>query len=335
MPPWYLMQHRDPALIDQLLQRENQGAYLHEGQPCAEPVQYFIPYLFLDQRQTSTPEESEAVRQVRGVLHSYVFIHAPAERVQQLVDSDWNRGCVSQLSYKRSHAGEPLYVPDDEMQRFIATLKSNQLRYFVGQPLSDFTEGDSVTLHLAPWEGHHAVISHIALRNGHARLTVSMDLLGDIIRISFPDIQEGDITVDDPDRERLLSGNLLSNFEDEVIKTLGHKNDTASLHRIYAYRDIHVDEPGDLRRFTALMLICAHLLGDRDARDAYLTQLNGWLSEAAKPRTDTEAYMTTAIFIATRNPNLRDAVKSYLRATPASSEALRRLFAKAKRLRCR
>jgi transcription antitermination factor NusG len=329
------MQHRDPALIDQLLQRENQGAYLREGQPCVQPVQYFIPYLFLNQRQTTTLEEAEAVRQVRGVLHSYVFIHASAERVQQLVDSDWNRGCVSQLSFKRSHGGEPLCMVDDEMQRFIATLKSSQLRYFVGQPLSDFTEGDSVTLHLDPWEGHHAVISHIALHDGHARLTVSMDLMGDIIRITFPDIREGDVTIDDPDRKRLLSGNLLGNFEDEVIKTLGHKSDTALLHRIYAYRDIHVDDPGDLRRFTALMLICAHLLGDRDARDAYLAQLDEWLSEAGKPRTDTEAYMTTAIFVATRNPELRDAVKSYLRATPDASDALRRLFAKAKRLRCR
>lgn len=335
MPPWYLMQHRDPALIDQLLQRENQGAYLREGQPSAEPVQYFIPYLFLNQRQTSTPEEAEAVRQVRSVLHSYLFIHAPAERVQQLLDSDWNRGGVSQLSYKRSHGGEPLSMVDDEMQRFIATLKSSQLRYFVGQPLSDFTEGDSVTLHLDPWEGHHAVITHIALRNGRARLTVSMDLMGDIIRITFPDIREGDVTIDDPDRKRLLSGNLLGNFEDEVIKTLGHQNDTASLHRIYAYRDIHVDDPGDLRRFTAIMLICAHLLGDRDARDAYLAQLDEWLSEAGKPRTDTEAYVITAMFVATRNPELRDAVKSHLRTNPDSSEPLRRLFAKAKRLRCR
>jgi hypothetical protein len=63
--------------------------------------------------------------------------------------------------------------------------------------------------------------------------------------------------------------------------------------------------------------------------------LDEWLSEAGKPRTDTEAYMTTAIFVATRNPELRDAVKSYLRATPDASDALRRLFAKAKCLRCR
>lgn len=335
MHPWYLMHHRDPAMIDQLLQRENQGAYLIESQLSAQPVQYFIPYLFLNQRQTSTPEESEAVRQVRSVLHSYVFIHASAERIQQLVDSDWNRSCVNQLCFKRNHGGEPLRVLDDEMQRFIATLKSNQLRYFVGQPLCDFTEGDSVTLHIAPWQGHHAVISHIALRNGHARLTVSMDLMGDIIRISFPDIQEGDVTIDDPDRKRLLSGNLIGNFEDEVIKTLGHNNDTSPLHRIYAYRDIHVDEPDDRCRFTALMLICAHLLGDRDVREAYLTQLNEWLSEAREPRNDTEAYMTTALFVATRNPGLRDAVKSYLRLASEHSDALRHLFAKAKRLRCR
>lgn len=329
------MQHRDPVLIDQLLQREKQGAFRKDGQESLPQVQYFIPYLFLSKHQATSQEDAEAIRQVRSVLHSYVFIHASAERVQQLVDSDWNRGGVSQLSYKRSHGGEPLSMVDDEMQRFIATLKSSQLSYFVGQPLSDFTEGDSVTLHLDPWEGHHAVITHIALRNGRARLTVSMDLMGDIIRISFPDIKEGDVTIDDPDRKRLLSGNLLSNFEDEVIKTLGHQNDTVSLHRIYAYRDIHVDDPDDLRRFTAIMLICAHLLGDHDAREAYLKHLNEWSPEMNKPRTDTEAYMITAMFVVTRNPELRDAVKSYLRTNPDSSEPLRRLFAKAKRLRCR
>lgn len=331
---WYLMQHRNPAMIDQLLQRENQGAYLHDGQTCAETVQYFIPYLFLNQRHTSNQEESEAIRQVRSVLHSYVFIHASEERVQQLVDSEWNHGGISKLSYKCSRGGEPLRVLDDEMQRFIATLKNNQLRYYVGLSLSELTEGDRVTLHISPWEDHHAVITHVALRNGHARLTVSMDLMGDIIRISFTDIKEGDVTIDDPDREHLLSGNLLNNFEDEVIKTLGNKNNTASLHRIYAYRDIHVDNPDDLRRFTALMLICAHLLGDRSAREAYLTQLNEWLVDD-KPHTDTEAYITTAIFVATRNPDLRAKVKSYLQTYPTPSEALRRIFAKAKRLRCR
>ena len=326
---WYLMQHRNPAMIDQLLQRENQGAYLNDGKTCSKPIQYFIPYMFLNQRYTSTQEESEAIRQVRSILHSYVFIHASEERVQQLVDSEWNRGGISKLSYKRSRGGEPLRVLDDEMQRFIDTLKNNQLRYYTGLPLSELTEGDRVTLHISPWEDHHAVITHIALRNGHARLTVSMDLMGDIIRISFTDIQEGDVTIDDHDLEHL------NNFEEEVIKTLGNKNNTASLYRIYAYRDIHVDNPDDLRRFTALMLICAHLLGDRSALEAYLTQLNEWLVEDDKPHTDTEAYITTAIFVATRNPDLRAKVKSYLQTNPTPSESLRRIFAKAKRLRCR
>ena len=335
MHPWYLMQHRDPALIDQLLQRENQGDFLQNEQQPLPPVQYFIPYLFLSRQQTASQEEAEAVGEVRSVLHSYVFIQAPAERVQQLVDSDWNRSGTSQLSFKRNHGGEPLRVPDNEMQSFIATLKSNQLRYYVGQPLGELNVGDSVTLHIDPWEGRHGVISNIALRNGCANLTVGMDLMGSIIRITFPNVKEEEVSIDDPDRQRLLSGNLLDNFENEVIKTLGHHNETSSLHRIYAYRDIHVDDPDDLHRFTALMLICAHLLGERDARAAYINQLNQWLSEANAPQTDAEAYITTALFVATRDPGLRDAVKAYLRNGNEHSESLKRLFAKAKRLRCR
>jgi len=299
------------------------------------PVQYFIPYLFLAKHQATSQEDAEAIRQVRNVLHSYVFIQAPAERVQQLVDSDWNRSGVSQLSYKRSYGGEPLQISDDELQRFIATLKNSQLRYYVGQPLGDFVVGDSVTLHIEPWEGYHATISNIVLRSGRACLTVRMELFGSIIPITFPDVKEGEVSIDDPGREKLLSGNLISNFEEEVIQVLGNGRDTAPLQRIYAYRDIQVDNPDDLQRFTALMLICAQLLGDLEARNAYIKRLGKWLPETNLPRTDTEAYMLTALFVALRNPVLRDYVKAYLRATPNHSEVLHRLFAKAKRLRCR
>ena len=83
------------------------------------------------------------------------------------------------------------------------------------------------------------------------------------------------------------------------------------------------------------MLVCAHLLNEQAERNAYLAHLQSQLSANGNPTTDAEAYIALALFVATHDPNCREAVKCYLRSHNGQPEMLRRMFGRVKRMRCR
>lgn len=358
---WYVMTYLKPAQIEWLLQRENLGEFVREGDPKPEPLEYFIPFQFLLRIPTApvptssaddyadrkvADMEAEVDNGVREALHNYVFIHADEQRIAQLLESEWNRSGSLHLYHYRTPSGELLRVPDGEMRSFIETLRNRQLRYYIGQPIDAMNVGDTVTLHIAPWEGRKASVTRIEVRGGHTRLTVTLDILGNLTRVTFPDIYEGDISFDDEAMGRLVNGNLLLNFEEEMVSILAHRfghkptdeerrRTHARLARLYAYHNVKIDDADDYLRFTSLMLISASLLGEKEAAKQYVSQLNEHLEGKTEASTGTEAYMMLALFVALRDPALREAVKAYRNSHEDCPEVIRRMFSKVKRIRCR
>lgn len=362
MSYWYILCHPSPSQADWLLQRENLGDFRREGDPVSEPLEYFIPFQFLLRAPTPAAPASVADdyadrvvsdlqacedNGVREALHSYIFIKADEGRITKLLDSEWNRGGRLHMHYCRTISGEPLRVKDDEMRRFIDTLSNRQLRYYIGQPLSAIEVGDTVTLHIAPWEGRKATITQLESRGGRSKLTVTIDILGNLTRVTFPDVHEGDVTFDDEALERLVTGNLLSNFEQEMVSVLGlrfgrnsadvedRRHTQSRLARMYSYRAVLFDSDDDQRRFTALMLICASLLGEKDAKQNYVNQIGEWLGGRNEAADATDAYLLLALFVALRDPSLRESVKAYKNSYDDCPEIIKQLFARVKRLRCR
>ena len=359
MSYWYVLTHLNPAQIEWMLQRENLGEFRRADEPALEPLEYFIPFQFLLRAPTTPPADSDeyvpldpvelqalADNGIREALHSYVFIHAEESRISKLLESEWNRSGRLHLFQYRNSSGEALRVPDDEMRRFIDTLRNRQLRYYIGQPVSSIEVGDSVTLNIDPWKGRKATITRLQVRNGHTRLTVTLDILGNLTRVSFPDIHEGDVLFDDEATARLINGNLLGNFEEEMIAVLGRlfgrkptDDDRRRAHtrlaRLYGYRSVLLDDTDVRHRFVALMLICASLLGEKESKKRYVKQVQDWMGDRTEPVNDTEAYLQTALFVALRNPVFREAVKTYKNTHEDCPDTLRRLFSKVKHLRCR
>ena len=361
MTYWYVLTHLNPAQIEWMLQRENFGEFRRDGEPMPEPLEYFIPFQFLmrapvPQAPASVTEDyvarditdfiAEEDNGIREALHRYIFIHADEQRIEKILNSEWNRAGRLHLFQHRDSDGTPLRVPDDEMRRFIDTLRNRQLRYYVGQPIDSIEVGDTVTLRISPWEGHKAIITRVEVRGGKTRITVTLDVLGNLTRVTFPDVHEGDIFFDDETIARLINGNLLHNFEQEVFTALARRfgrnpsdddrrKATSHLARLYGYRSVIIDDPDLQRRFMALMLICASLIGEKEGKKMYVRQFQEWLGGRTEPVNDTEAYLLLALFVALRDPALRDAVKTYRNTHPDCPETLRRLFSKAKRLRCR
>ena len=361
MSYWYVMMHPNPAQVEWMLQRENMGVFRTPEELAPEPLEYFIPFQFLLRAPTDAAPDSvledysdPIVRDqqalddngVREALHSYIFINADENRISKLLESEWNSAGRLHIFHCRTISGEPLRVRDDEMHRFIDTLRNRQLRYYIGQPVDAMEVGDTVTLHIAPWEGRKATITRLELRGERTKLTVTIDILGNLTRLTFPDVRDGDVTFDDEALGRLINGNLILNFEQEMLSVLArrfgrkpteddYRRDNSRLTRLYGFRGIIVDNPDEQQRFTALMLICATLLGDKDAKKNYVSQLREWLGDHKEPANDTEAYLMLALFVAQRQPSLREAVKSYRDSHDDCPDIIRQLFSKVKRIRCR
>ena len=340
------MIHLKPQLIDIMLQKENEGSLCATGAP--QPVDYFIPYLMMQRM----PDDQD----IRQELHHFVFIHATEERIRSIVDAEWNRSARLRMYHYRNHEGQAIKVSSSEMQLLRETIQSRQLKFFFGHAIDEMTVGDTVCVQMAPWVGKKGTITKMAVKKGKLNMTVRIDIADNQWSVNFTDVKEGDVIFDDASKERLLSGNLLKNFEKEMVDILDNKychkvsemeahRDTSRVTRMYGYSNITIDNPDDQKRFTALMLLCAYLLTDAPARDAYTSQLQDWLGESnPAPASDvhpsmeacssTDAYLMLALFVVTRDPNYRDAVKRYLKSHPSDSpDILRHLLKKVKELK--
>ena len=358
---WYVMLHRNPQWIETMLEKEQKGELLNPLQQSLglqpEPFEYYVPYLYM------RPDVSD---EIRRIFHHFVFVRASEKRIQELVASDWNTLTRQRLVHYRSKSGSQITISDQELQQLRDIIYNSQLKIFFGVPTAAVREmavGSRVLLRIKNWENHPGVIERIRLRKDGVSIRVSFNILGRTKSVTFDDLHDGDITYADDNTQRLISGNLIRNFEHEVALVLGHWFGKISaekklqyairLRRLYAYSDIQIDEDDDLRQFTSLMLICATLLSQTEASEQYRTQLWQWLihrnatdlntsgsqivayddPDRIATMTYTDAYMMLALFVSTRNPHLRDAVKVYRKQHPDCPEILGTLINKVRDIR--
>lgn len=336
------MIHRKPQWIESMLERESRGELLtleqQERDYKPEAFEYYVPYLYM---------RPDASNELRSIFHSFVFIKASERRIQELVKSDWNTRTRYSLFHYRNRAGKVITISDREYEQLKDIIYNTQLRVFFGIPTASVRNmkvGSKVLLQIKNWENHPGVIDRIHLKKDGVRVRVAFNLLGQTKRVIFDDLHDGDITFADNETEQLITGDLVRNFEHEVSILLEHRfkkqgemvngkwlngksDDFTRLRRLLVYSDIQIDDEEDRKRFLSLMLICATLLPDKEASKEMREQLEECLMfnpriPVFNPQSFTEAYMMLALFINTRDPRMRDAVKAYRKQHPDCPQIL-------------
>lgn len=351
--PWYILCHLNPTWIEQVLQKDSDGWFAAADGTKLPPYRFYIPYHHMPLLTTNTYAEAydapgyNPVKEENGLrndLHDFVFIQATAHRVEQIMKSDWNRKTRLHLHYYRDPNGEKVTIPDAEMQLLIRTLQDHHLTFYFDQPVADFSVGDAVKLQIVPWTGKSAVIKAIHVKGGQTDITVSLNIFNRTKSINFKNIHVGDVLFEDTHKGRLLSGNPITNYEEEIIDILSHRytqkpseevmeKDSLRLKRLSTYSHIFVDGAYDAARFVALKLICAYLRQEKHKVEHYLNEVQALLAGRTTPADDRDAYLMMALFIKTRNPNWRDAVKSYRNTHPDCPDILRRYHSIVKNLK--
>lgn len=355
--PWYVMCHLSPQTIETMLQKDCDGKFLAEGEEPLPPFRFFVPFQSIPvihapksaQKENTSdkhyrPQDDQNA--LRYDLHNFVFIQAPAWRVEAIVKSKWNTNARLRLYHYRDTNQKVVTVSDAEMRQLMATIQSKHLQFYIDQPLDDFAPGDRVTLKLEPWEGRHGIIKQIAIRRGQLCMTISMNILGRTKSINFTDVHVGDILFEDKERGRMLSDNPIANYEEEILDLLSHRfghshteempeADRLRLKRLSTYNHIYVDDADERMRFASLKLICAYLLQNHKKRETYQQEVVDLLGNKLTPTIDAEAYLMIALFITTRQVHWRDAVKEYRNTHPDALPSIRRFFATIRNLKAK
>ena len=343
--PWHVLCHLNPRQIEVLLRKECEGQFLRDG-GRPSPFRFYIPYLYMPVAEA--PDASEYTSELRNDFRNFVFIQAPAARIDRLMAAEWNTKARLRLYHYRDHEGKNVTVPDAEIRSLMSTFRDQTLKFFIGQPVDEFEPGDKVILNIAPWSGHEGVIKDIRLRKGRLTMTISMNIFSQTKSINFTDLRTGDITFEDELKASLFTGSPIDRFEEEVIDLLSHRfgnatlsketmqADAARLKRLSTFDRLYMEsDDTDHARFLSLRLISAVLRQSKSRKDALQKEAERLLAGKDVPATADEAYLMTALFVATRRAAYRDAVKVYRHAYPDCPDILRRYHTITKKMKAR
>jgi transcription antitermination factor NusG len=337
---WYVMVHQNPRWIEAMLLKDSRGDLTPAGEQPRGPYEFFVPYQYLRPVARGKKSTDDTLRED---LRGFVFVHVGAERIREIIRSEWNASSRSHLHHYRDTNGRVVTISDSEMSQLRQTLQSRQLKVFFGQPVGDMAVGDVVILQFDPWKGKMGKVEKIGYKRGRLVMTVGVNIMNRTKSVKFEDLRDGDVLFADEERGRLLSGDLIGNFEDELVSILGHKyreksagkvlKDRTRLIRLLSYANMQMADADDHRRFTALMLLASYLLFEQDARARFQAQVTSWLAGVDEARTATEAYLMVALFVVTRAPRLRDAAKAYRKSHADCPAIIRRFLSKVSHIR--
>ena len=350
------MCHLNPELIESLLRKESSGGFCKYGEQPS-PFRFYVPYLYMPvaQRPAGSGEQPADIRPdadfditaaLRSDFHSFVFIQAPSQRVDAIVHSDWNQKARLRLHYYRDHEGNSIQARDDEVQRLMDTFRDKSMGFFIGQPVEAFSEGDEVVINTGSWAGREGVVMDKRLSKGQLVMVVGMNVFNRTMSINFTNLKPGDVTFKNADSGALFTDNPVTQLEEETIDILSHRynrqntmatrqDDAARLRRLAAFDRVFIETSDqDYPRVLSLRLIGA-TLRQSARRRKFEEQVRQALKGKAISGTYDEAYLMTALFIATRKACHRDAAKDYRNAHPDCPDTLRRLLPIVKKVKAK
>lgn len=331
---WHILCHLNPRTISILLKKENEGEFWDKKNARPAPFRFFIPYL-----HAPTAE-------LRGDFRRFVFLQASPQRVSEIVHSRWNHEARLQLHYYRRHDGTEVVVRDAEMQKLIRTFQDRNLNFYIDTPIEQFAPDDMVIINTGPWAGYEGQIIEIKVKNGRAKMKVGLNLFNLVESIVFTDFRTGDVIFRDSGKAQLMSQDPIAQFEEDVIDILSHRYgstkaaatdeyDARRLRKLTAFDRVLVEETDDdYHRFLSLRLILASLRGSA-GKEKILNEVLHCMGGKTLPATDAEAYMTVALFIATKDAGYRTALKDYRTSHPDAPDILRRYQSIIKKMRAK
>lgn len=302
-----------------------------EQQGLKPSFRYFIPYTFLGPGRTDD-DQSKSSFSLRSALRRYLFVEGDAASLEDLM-RQWNRTLADKVFFLRDASAHYAQISQFDMDRLIAACSDEQVRLDLPVSLSELKAGDEFTLANTPFEKKDTAYKLLSVkrrRNGTVELQVELKIFNITFRNLFVTYLDDADSASNASLVSSAQKNLLEIFRRRVNRhetDVTRYEDAKTLRSIYEKRDTLFPAGAMKRHFLALMLICAHLLGDEAGTDRFMTEVSRELADIAKLReskaaTDTRAYLHVAMYIATGEPRYRDLAKTYVRKHNPRSRSL-------------
>ena len=383
---WCVLRHSDSDLIGEIFSGKRKVYNGPDGDVHPlPPFEYFIPFADMKQKPSDRSSDEDDYnksydaildeRALRNDLHHFIFICATKEQVLAILDAPWVKVLKNRLYAYHDEKGVPFEIRNSEMERFRTIIKRFDFQILSGEPSGEVREGDEVTLINGPMAGSEGRVKEIRERDGQILLTVQLSMFMNRMHIAVPGISIADVRLKGEKAQQLLQDPVIAQFEDELIELLCHlhgkkgshqlnKEDQKQLRFLYQYSDIvFEDNPVNRAKFSALMLICAYLMDNKEETERRLRDLrelraslrselkvdssepiaNGQqpmansqqpIANGQQPTAELDCYLVTAQFIVTHDPQLRQQIKSWRKNHPDCPLIIRRFLSIAKQIRC-
>lgn len=328
--PWRILLATDPRRVEARLTEVN----MLEEKANREPAfSLFVPYSVLGTNATEQ-EFSKEHFSLRSALRRYLFVKGDESLLETLM-LEWNRSFDDKTFFLYSNKEEKrkARISQQEVEALKRACGDEQVRLNMPLLLSELKVGQKIPLTGTPFAIKDATYTLLDIkrkRGGIVELQVELTLFN----VTFPNLFVTYLDSSDKNVQATLVASaqkkLLDVFKHRVSGKHTELSDfeaAKTLRSIYAKRDTPFPDGAMKRHFLALMLICAHLLGEEAATNTYLAEVQEELSAIAKLReskaaTDTRAYLHIALYIATGNPLYRQLAKTYIQKYHPSSPYL-------------
>lgn len=357
---WYVMRHLEMDRFKTWLDAKNverlgQGDYVIEA---------FYPYDFLKGRQATNieveddaasqknsgkaskkkarqPAKKTVVAETHNDFIDIVFLKATANDVQGLVQDKWNKAFRVQLHYLFNPSTKrPATVSIKTMDEFFENCVKYRGRFEIYPSIDGIETKDRVEIKRGVFAGHEASVLKVRHSKGELHLELAVELVSGVMYFTMSDIKPSHVTILNKDTTTAIRNDFIEYTQNKILTIFEHRvkgmtdvdmqrKDIMTLNRLMRYRSYQVEGRSSKAHFTALMLICAHLLKDKSQESSLKEECLHMLEEinrqsASKAVTDTRTYLWIALYISTNDPIYRDACKQYVRDYAPKSPKLRK-----------
>ena len=331
--PWYVLTTNNPKNVKE--QFEQWNIEMEAGNKQERSIDYFIPCTFIDSnifKASAMPDKLS----IRSALYHYLFVQGEFEDISALIYKV-NSSSNNRMFFLKKKSNTKATITQSDMDKIVFLCSKDEYSFNLPLFAEDLQEGKMITLTNTPFEKNKAIykiVNVIPKKNGTYRVQVELNLFNVKFKSLFVtlydipnDAQFCEIVGNSQKKIIDIFSRMVNDKQTEFTKS----KDQKSLRAIFKNRSISFP-PGAMRRhFLALMLICAHLLGDVQEKAKQKELVEKELNEIAKLReskaaTDTRAYLHIAMYIATKEAKYREKAKAYVREHNPSSPYLRKLI---------
>lgn len=313
---WYIFVTNDSKWTESMLLTEN----VVRRRMDIDVLHFFIPSRHIENKRYS-------------VLRQFVFIYGTEESLTFLLKRINYHTEGKYIWYYKDRKKNNIFVSDNMMQQFISICTEYRQQIELSSDISGIAVHQTVILNSTPFKGEKAQVLHVKHTRNGIQLTLGLQLFLGTIQLRITDIKDGDVKYINTNDKILNTKQFIHQIQIRLLPILSRKvygkwnseslrHDMQTLNELSIYFYHEIEDVTAQWQLTSLMLICFHLMHNKEREHMLLELALQALSNQSlrKEQQEVFCWLNGALYISTGNPEYRSAAKKYIQENESSNE---------------